>query len=624
MALPDFTEADILRWFGPRELKKAQSYVHLVTRLAVSADTLTARVAGTAPLPYEVDIRFSPDLTGTPKISPFCSCPVGWHCKHAAAVLLAWLQQHKQPERVNPEVLSWLEDFRRAPAKTAGKSASKRDTLLYCVVPHAGRGLRVHFFKARLDNAGRALKLDDWNSVERAITNPPSFVQEEDLTILPLLWAQRDRQAYVDSFPLWGDKGEAALQRMLASDRLFFAGDELLPLHAAPNRPAVLQWHTDAAQRTRANLSVTPPASVVLVLERPWYIDGETGATGVLECAHPTAQITRLLELPPLTALDVPVVSGALAELAPDLPRPQVVSSLRVIETPPLPQLALDSLQTFGMARYRDYPYAYQPLLFDYATVHFRYDTFSFAPGDPTEFATTPDGEAVRVRRDSRREAEYLKQLDAAGFSVIPSHVLVNARKQPEPLFGLESETAWPTFMAAELPALRDSGWAVQIPADFRHHVLEAQAWEAEFHDEGNGWLALDLGVVLEGQRLALAPLLYDLFQRDSRWLDAARLKKIRDSEAIALRTPEGLRFSAPAGRLKPLARTLIDLFDVRPEGALRVSRLDAPRLAEIAEHKQWQATGGEAVVKLARQLQRHGGVKTVSPPTGLGLKLRP
>jgi len=42
--------------------------------------------------------------------------------------------------------------------------------------------------------------------------------------------------------------------------------------------------------------------------------------------------------------------------------------------------------------------------------------------------------------------------------------------------------------------------------------VLEAEAWEADFEDDGNGWLSLNLGVVLEGQRLPLAPLLYDCF----------------------------------------------------------------------------------------------------------------
>jgi superfamily II DNA or RNA helicase len=623
MALPDFTEADVLRWFGAHELQKARPYVDAVTHLAVVTNMLTAQVAGSAPKPYAVRIAVSHKLTGAAGIAPFCTCPVGFRCKHTAAALLAWLRHKKAPTTVNPEVLVWLDTFHRTPAAAKpAKAPAKRDSLLYCLTPQAQGGVRITFFKARLDDNRRPLKLDEWNNVERAITNPPSFIQEDDLTILPLLWGQRDRQAWVDSFPLTGDKGETVLQRMLASGRLFYAGDELQPLHAAPKRPAILQWPTDASQHTRAELAATPPATHVLILKQSWYIDGSRGEVGLLDAPYSTAQMTQLLALPPLSALDVPVVAGALAELAPQLPRPQAASSLRIIDTPPLPQLTLGTLDGHGMNRYRNYPNSYYWLSFDYATVQFRYDSFSFAADDPGEFVTTPQGEAVRVKRDSQRETEYLKQLEKHGLSAVPPQVW--HYKQKEQLYGLSSEAAWPGFIASAVPALRAAGWTVDLPSDFRHYVLEAEAWEADFSDEGNGWLSLDLGVVLEGQRLPLAPLLYDLFQRDARWLDAAKLKKIRDAETITLNTPDGLRFVAPAGRLKPLARTLIDLFDTRPQGAIKVSRLDAPRLVDIADNEQWQGTGGEAVIQFARQLQHQGGIKPVKPPKGLGLGLRP
>ena len=54
------------------------------------------------------------------------------------------------------------------------------------------------------------------------------------------------------------------------------------------------------------------------------------------------------------------------------------------------------------------------------------------------------------------------------------------------------------------------------------------------------------------------------------------------------------------------------------------MSRLDAPRLADIADNKQWQGAGGEAVIRFARQLQHQDGVKSVKPPKGLGMELRP
>ena len=93
MSLPSFTEADVLRWYGARDLIKAKTYVRSVARLSAEPPVLSAFVLGSAPRPYLVKIRFSTNLAGNVVISPHCTCPVQWHCKHTAATLLAWLRQ---------------------------------------------------------------------------------------------------------------------------------------------------------------------------------------------------------------------------------------------------------------------------------------------------------------------------------------------------------------------------------------------------------------------------------------------------------------------------------------------------------------------------------------------------
>ncbi|MDP1929806.1 MAG: DEAD/DEAH box helicase [Thiobacillus sp.] len=626
MTLPDFTESDVLRWFGADTLKKARPYLHYITRLEASHGVIQSYVLGTAPKPYRVEIECALDTTGNVAIEPYCTCPVGRNCKHAAATLLAWLAQEKQPEKLNPDVLNWVEAFRRAEATSARpkKPPVKSEQLFYCLTPQAPWGLRVQFIKARGGNREQLANGDEWLNVERALTNPPSFVNEEDMTILPLLWAMRDKHAYLPSLTLKGDKGETALQRMLASGRLCYDAASPVPLRPGNPRAARLNWQTDAQQRIHAHLGAEPPATRTLCLRQLWYVDGESGEIGVLDSPHSASQIARLLDLPPLSALDVPVVASALAELAPGLPRLDAASELRCIDAPPVPHLTLDSLDAFGMRPYRDYPGGYRSSLFDFATLAFRYAEFSVSPNDKSEFVTSKQGEAVRIKRDFKREAACLKQLEGAGFKPVPSRTISYGSKLPPQAFGLASEAHWPIFMAGDRLALQNDGWVLHMPTGFRHHVLEVDAWEAEFAERGNDWLAFDLGVVLEGQRLPLAPLLHDLFRRDSRWLDAALLNTLPDSEAITLLTPEGARFLAPAGRIKPLARTLIDLFDARPDGELRVSRLDAPRLAELAQQKNWQFKGEAAVIALARQLQHGGGIQAIEPPQGLQLELRP
>jgi hypothetical protein len=80
--------------------------------------------------------------------------------------------------------------------------------------------------------------------------------------------------------------------------------------------------------------------------------------------------------------------------------------------------------------------------------------------------------------------------------------------------------------MQRVVPQMREAGWEVIIPQGFRHHVLEVDAWEGEFDEEEDGWFSLNMGIVVNGQRLPLAPMLHELFKIDPRWLEASLLEK--------------------------------------------------------------------------------------------------
>jgi hypothetical protein len=149
--------------------------------------------------------------------------------------------------------------------------------------------------------------------------------------------------------------------------------------------------------------------------------------------------------------------------------------------------------------------------------------------------------------------------------------------------------------------------------------------WDAELVESENGWFDLDMGILVEGERLALAPLLAGLFRRDARWLETHDLTRIPDDEGIELLTPRGKRLRVPAGRIKPLAATLIDLFDGFSGGpTLRLSRFDAPRLAELTDTSRWQFRGQNDILALAERLQAAQGIADIAPPAGLRLELRP
>ena len=149
--------------------------------------------------------------------------------------------------------------------------------------------------------------------------------------------------------------------------------------------------------------------------------------------------------------------------------------------------------------------------------------------------------------------------------------------------------------------------------------------WDAELYESDNGWFNLDMGIIVEGERLPLAPLLANLFRSDPRWLEVAELERVPDDEGIDLYTARGKRLRVPAGRIKPLAATLIDLFDGFSGGdVLRLSRFDAPRLAELSDLRRWQFRGQNDIMALAERLLAAQGISDVAPPADFRLDLRP
>ena len=624
--LGTFTEKHLRDWLGQRELDKARGYVDAVQDLEIAPEFIRATVPGSARKPYVALAKLVTGRLGAPVLFSNCSCPVGSHCKHVAAMLLRAIAERNVADRVSPGVLSWVEDLRRASIAVAKKKArpsGSRQQLFYLLkwTPDQ-RHFGIEIAKGKFPDSA-----EEWWNVERALVNPPQFVNEEDLGILRGLWADRLHDAGgLRAFGLGPRQGAQVLERLACSGRLYADNGDGLPLGEGGLRPARVGWRVDAHGQQRPLLIAEPPAALIVPLQPPWYVDLGEGEAGPLEVAGNPAVVNRLFSLPPLSAREAAVVARTLAELAPDLPKPaeDAAIHLRVVDAPLQPVLQLDTIATHGNRAWRGYASSLTGDAFDVARPLFRYADVDVRPGDHHEFITLPEGETVHLKRRPNAESRALQALTAAGFEKIPSHTLDTFGRPPEGVFGLAGEDAWSIFMRDGRDALRAAGWQVEYPDDFRHHLLEVDGWEADLVASDNGWFALDMGIIVDGQRLALAPLLAALFRRDARWLDSALIDAIADDEPIELQTPLRRRVRVPASRIKPLAATLIDLFDGFSGGdTLRVSRFDAPRLAELNDTSRWQFKGQGDILALADQLHAAQGVSSIVSPAGLRLELR-
>lgn len=624
--LSSFTAENVADWFSTRELNKAKPYVDLVQDVEINGNQISAVVPGSARTPYTAQAYLSQSQNGEMMLVSRCTCPVGHHCKHVAAMMLKAIETRNPTERVSNSVLSWVDDLRRvsiAVAKKKARPAGARQQLFYIIKWTADR----RRFGVEIRKGKYPESAEEWWKVDRALVTPPQFVTEEDIGILRLIWAERGHETGLRAFGLGPKHGAEIMQRMAASHRLYPEDDLGLPLTAGAPRPASIGWQVDGMGFQRPYLKPEPMAEMIVAVDPPWYLDLGDGEAGPLEVAGNPAVVNRLFALPPLSAKEAALVAEALTELAPDLPLPAEDASarLRLIDAPLQAVLQLDTLHTHGQRSWRDYPQNFGGGPFDIAKVAFRYADADIRPDEKSEFITLPEGETVRIKRRSEAEAAALQVLVDCGLQKVPSHTLYTFGSPPEGVYGLSSEESWRLFMQDGVLHLKAAGWQIEFPEDFRHHVVEVDSWEAELHETDNGWFNLDMGIIVEGERLALAPLLATLFRRDGRWLDTAALERIPDNEGIELFTPRGKRLRVSAGRIKPLAATLIDLFDgFNGSDTLRLSRFDAPRLAELTNTARWEFRGQSDILALAERLKVAQGISDVAPPASFCLELRP
>jgi len=466
-----------------------------------------------------------------------------------------------------------------------------------------------------------------WAASERILTQPPRFVGEEDLPILrQLLLLPRGKNASVFSldplstFPVNAPAAQrieivSLLQSMLATGRLF-AGTPPVVLNEGLPRMGKILWQDRDGERI-PRIEAVPPATVILKTWPPWYLDWQEGCLGPLFLTRDALTTLQTQTIPVF-----PFFSDPFQLEEPF--SPELSSSEPACEIDAIPHglLQLATLEIRTMRPWRGYA---ADSLFDYAVPYLCYGDATLASDDPRESVILPDGSPARIKRRRKEEQQLLAALRDVGLEPVPAHLLHVSGRRPRKMYGLKSESSWDVFMKHAIKTLQAAGWHVQYPPDFRHFHHEIEQWDVELHEETNGSLGLNMGVFVAGKRLALAPMLVQLFQRESRWLDALQLADIPDSDPVYLITEAGHRLKVAAERIKPLARLLIDLFDGYREGAttLRLSRFDSPRLDPFKDTSRWQFRGNDSILALAERLKGSHGIKEIAPPLGIKLELR-
>jgi superfamily II DNA or RNA helicase len=157
--------------------------------------------------------------------------------------------------------------------------------------------------------------------------------------------------------------------------------------------------------------------------------------------------------------------------------------------------------------------------------------------------------------------------------------------------------------------------------------LRQVDDWYADVSEEDEGrsaWFDLELGIVVDGVKHPLLPLLVQLIRKAPRDFDAAALARHPDKDKLIAMLPGGARVALPWGRIKPILATLGELYFTDREGkAFRLPYLDAARLAELEASAQMRWMGGERLREIGAKLHRFSGIDAVAAPAGLQAQLR-
>ncbi|ROL68596.1 helicase [Pseudomonas chlororaphis] len=238
--------------------------------------------------------------------------------------------------------------------------------------------------------------------------------------------------------------------------------------------------------------------------------------------------------------------------------------------------------------------------------------------------------QTLRIRRQPEVEQGYREQLRALGFKIATRQSKALPESAGE-LFEMVNDSAWLTFTLNELPTLRTRGWELQIDDDFGFDLTTVDDWYATVDAAPErDWFDLELGIIVNGERLSLLPILLNLMRSHTELLNPERLAKRRDDELILVNIPNRpnsphgpLQVALPYGRLKPVLATLGEFYLQEPgETTLRLSSADATRLNPLeALPLLWE--GGEHIRTFAQRLR---DIRDYSAPApqGLNATLRP
>ena len=662
-----FTLEDIRTHFDQPTFQRGAEFVRgdRVQNVRLSGNTLKSSVIADGDKVYQQDILLYPTRKGI-NFDGECNCPKGNNCAHVVASLLTFLQQEQSataaqattaPQSLPSAVTAWLQRVEKAahgklpaPNGTSEEAVANGSSyrLLFVLSPdRSGRHVLLSLCKARLRANGDVTMASPVSELSGLLTSTPAFVKPEELDLVRLFIAMRSgvtSQGTSIAEPR-GKIGAQLLRMLLDDNQLLWTNSYtdmakglIFPLKAAPTQKAVMSWRDeggllklawqfDQSQPALNGESRLSPVSGVIDYILPtipaWYVNNLSCGELDLRLGDSAIPVKDLYELvaqaPLISPEDKSAVSHLLMAngLSQIVPLPEVVDEVVIEGIKPTPCLTLGSASQ---------PTRYGKRWSDFVMLSFDYDGTRVLLNQTFPVVRERDDVVERIVRDSAIEDRAAQLLTALGF--VPPQKPGSPLRTMMGALELPTETEWLRFDRDGLNTLAIQGWRIEKMPEYRFDVTVIEDWYAQIDDKGDApgiaWFELELGIVVNQKRVSLLPVLVEMIRNAPHEFDPEALAAHADTDQLLATLPDGERVALPWGRIKPILSTLGELYFIdKPENGIRLSKLDAARLAELAGATQLRWMGGERLREIGQKLIEFGGIQKVAPPAGLKASLR-
>jgi superfamily II DNA or RNA helicase len=312
-----------------------------------------------------------------------------------------------------------------------------------------------------------------------------------------------------------------------------------------------------------------PAKSAVLLGDTgPWYVDAATGAVGRVKLRKP-----RQAPPPPIKVRPKPgrVRGRTIVETE---------SERAIVDRPITPVLRMQRLRCpddFGRLAMMDA----LMLDFDYGG--------TLSDGDDERQFVRVDGKGgpTFVRRNVEAEANALETIRQDGFIQMRVSDGKSARGRRVFVYrGPDAGERWHRFIAERIPALESLGFRSLIDKDFGPRMVQrVGTWDVKVTDVAHstaepGNFSLDFGIEVDGERIALLPILSNLLARGG--MEAAQII----GEDLITTLEDGRIVKLPADRIARMLAIMGDLIDAAAarEETIVLPETEAPTLIELEQ----------------------------------------